>query len=307
MIDPLIINTIVYSSILGLSSLSLTLTYLTTKVPNFAQGVFLLLGSYVTFTVAEALKQNPYLSLPVAFLLGGAVALIQYYGVLLPLSTRGGSLVTQMVATLAFSILLYGGLNAYASYLDYVYNVQSRDVTLGFLDYNLGGGIRAVFLVSTVLAATFILSLYLFLNKTRLGVSVRATVENPSLAESMGINTKLVKAISWFLSGGMASAAGSLYPLQFVFSPTLAYSILLSVFAGSVLGGLMSLFGGFIGGFIEGFIEKYVVTELSIYLSPVIGVSPFVINQYSTLVPLIVVAAVLLIAPNGIMGMRVKR
>jgi len=165
MIDPLIINTIIYSSILGLSSLSLTLTYLTTKVPNFAQGVFLLLGSYVTFTVAEALKQNPYLSLPVAFLLGGAVALIQYYGVLLPLSTRGGSLVTQMVATLAFSILLYGGLNAYASYLDYVYNVQSRDVTLGFLDYNLGGGIRAVFLVSAVLAATFILSLYLFLEQ----------------------------------------------------------------------------------------------------------------------------------------------
>ncbi|QXJ31097.1 branched-chain amino acid ABC transporter permease [Saccharolobus shibatae] len=306
MIDPLIINTIVYGSILGLSSLSLTLTYLTTKIPNFAHGIFLLFGSYMTFTIAEVLKQNPYFSLPIAFLLGGAIALIQYYGVLLPLSMRGGGLVSQMVATLAFSILLYGGLNAYASYLRYVYNVQSRDVTLGFLDYELGGGIRAVFLVSIILAIAFILSLYLFLNKTRLGISIRATVENSSLAESMGINTKLVKAISWFLAGGIASAAGSLYPLQFVFSPTLAYSILLSIFAASVLGGLMSLFGGFIGGFIEGFIEKYIMAELSIYLSPVIGVSPFVINQYSTLVPLIVVAAVLLIAPNGIMGIRVK-
>ncbi|AAK42948.1 branched-chain amino acid ABC transporter permease [Saccharolobus solfataricus] len=305
MIDPLIINTIVYGSILGLSSLSLTLTYLTTKVPNFAHGIFLLFGSYMTFTIAEVLKQNPYISLPIAFLLGGAIALLQYYGVLLPLSMRGGGLVSQMVATLAFSILLYGGLNAYASYLGYVYNVQSRDVTLGFLDYEIGG-IRAVFLISIILAIAFILSLYIFLNKTRLGISIRATVENSSLAESMGINTKLVKAISWFLAGGIASTAGSLYPLQFVFSPTLAYSILLSIFAASVLGGLMSLFGGFIGGFIEGFIEKYIMTELSIYLSPLIGVSPFVINQYSTLVPLIVVAAVLLIAPNGIMGVRVK-
>ena len=69
MIDPLVINTLIYSSIIGLSSLALTLTYLTTKVPNFAHGIFLIFGSYVTFTIGEVLKSNPYFSLPIAFLI----------------------------------------------------------------------------------------------------------------------------------------------------------------------------------------------------------------------------------------------
>ncbi|MEM0104900.1 MAG: branched-chain amino acid ABC transporter permease [Candidatus Methanomethylicia archaeon] len=305
MIDPLVINTLIYSSIIGLSSLALTLTYLTTKVPNFAHGIFLVFGSYVTFTIGEALKSNPYFSLPIAFLIGGGLGIFEYYAILLPLAKRGGGLVSQMVATLAYSVLGYGIINAYASYINNIYNVQSRDVTLAFLDYEIGG-IKALFLVSIVLAIALILSLNIFLIKTRLGISIRATVENQSLAESLGINTKLVNTIAWLLSGGIAAVAGALYPLQFVFSPVVAYTILLSIFAGSVLGGLSSLLGGFIGGFIEGFIEKYVVTQLSLHLSPLLHTNPYVINQYSTLIPLIVVASVLIFLPKGIMGWRMK-
>jgi branched-chain amino acid transport system permease protein len=304
-VNPLIVNTIVYSCILGLSSLALTLTYITTKVPNFAHGIFLIFGSYMIFTIAAVLKMNPYISLPLAFLLGGALGLLQYYAVLLPMSKRGGGLVSQMVATLGFSVVLYGVLNAYASYLTNMYNVQSRDVSLGYLDYSFGE-VKAVFVVSILLAFSLVIFLYIFLTKTKLGISIRATVENPFLSENIGVNTKLVYSVSWFLSGGISSVAGSLYPLQFVFSPFLAYSVLLSIFASSVLGGLSSLFGGFIGGFIEGFIEKYVMAELSIKLSPLLGVDPYVINQYSALVPLIVVAIILLFLPKGITGWRYR-
>ncbi|MEM4138477.1 MAG: branched-chain amino acid ABC transporter permease, partial [Sulfolobaceae archaeon] len=230
MIDPLIINTVIYSSIIGLSSLGLTLTYITTKVPNFAHGIFLIFGSYLTFTFGAALGLNPYYSLPLAFLLGGALGLLEYFAVLFPLSKRGGDLVSQMVATLAFSIAMYGILNAYASYLTYTFNVQSRDVTISYLDYNIGE-VRAVLIVSIILAVLIVSSLYLFLNKTKIGISIRATVENSSLAEGLGVNTKIVYALSWFLSGGITCLAGSLYPLQLVFSPYLAYSLLLSIFA----------------------------------------------------------------------------
>jgi len=305
LIDPLLINTIVYSCIIGLSSLGLTLTYITTKVPNFAHGIFLIFGSYITFTIGAGLNLNPYYSLPLAFLFGGGLGLLEYFAVLLPISKRGGDLVSQMVSTLAFSIVMYGVLNAYASYLNYTFNVQSRDVTIGYLDYTLGE-FRLVLIVSILLVVGLIISLYLFLNKTRIGIAIRATVENASLAEGLGVNTRVVYSISWFLSGGITALAGSLYPLQLVFSPYLAYSLLLSIFAASVLGGLNSLFGGFLGGLIEGVLEKYVMAQLSIYLSPLIGVNPYVINQYSSLVPLIVVALVLLFLPKGIMGSRVR-
>lgn len=305
MINPLIENSAVYSIILGLSSFALTLTYITTKVPNFTYGIFLLLGTYITFTLGAVISVNPYYSIPLSFLLGAVVGLGQYLGIMRPLLKRKSNIITQMVVTFSFSIFMYGILNAYASYLTTAYKVQSRDVTLSYLDFSVYN-IKGDLLVSTILGIVTIFGFYILLFKTKLGISIRATVENAALSETLGVNTELVYAISWALSGGVASAAGSLYPLQFVFSPYLAYSVLLSIFAGSVLGGLNSLYGGFIGGFIEGIIEKYVMAEIATYVAPSIGVSSYLITQYATLVPLVIVVIVLLFFPRGLSSFWVK-
>ena len=78
MIDLLLFSrAIVFSSLLALISLGLTLTYLTTKVPNFAHGAFVAVGAYITLTVVEVWQGNPYLFLFLALIIGGLVALAQ--------------------------------------------------------------------------------------------------------------------------------------------------------------------------------------------------------------------------------------
>src|SRR5207245_4606125 len=101
MVDPYIVSSIVYASLFGLMAIGLTLTYLTTKVPNFAYGSFVTIGIYTSFSLLRVNHINPYLSAPLAFVLGGAGSVAMYLGILRVLARRGSSLVALMISTLA--------------------------------------------------------------------------------------------------------------------------------------------------------------------------------------------------------------
>jgi branched-chain amino acid transport system permease protein len=204
-----------------------------------------------------------------------------------------------MSSTLIFGIITFGILNAYVDYINFSYAVQTREVTLSYLDFRLND-LPGVLIISSITTTLLVLLLHIFITRTKLGVAIRATIENSSLAESLGINTVAVRRISWFLSGGITSIAGTFYPLQFIISPITSFNILLSIFAASVLGGLSTIYGGLVGGLILGFIQKYLVAQIAIGLSNIIALNPYIINQYSNLIPLVTVALTLLFFPKGI-------
>ncbi|MEM1945055.1 MAG: branched-chain amino acid ABC transporter permease, partial [Nitrososphaerota archaeon] len=91
LVEPLVRDAVVYSSLLVMLSTGLTLTYMTTRVPNFSHGGFATIGVYITLTVGMLFRLNPYLSGPIAFLVSGLVALTMYMAILHPLSKRGAS------------------------------------------------------------------------------------------------------------------------------------------------------------------------------------------------------------------------
>ena len=100
MIDIVLLSrAVVFSSLLTLLSIGLTLTYLTTKVPNFAHGTFAALGAYVTLTAVKLWIGNPYHYFLLALLVGAIIALAQYLIIFKPL-IRGGF---QRNASSAFS------------------------------------------------------------------------------------------------------------------------------------------------------------------------------------------------------------
>src|SRR5437588_2007307 len=104
-IPPYLLDTVVYASLFGLMAMGLTLTYLTTKVPNFAYGSFVTIGIYTSFTIYRILGLSPYASAPIAFAVGGLSSAAMYLGVLRTLARRGASLVSLMIATLALDIV----------------------------------------------------------------------------------------------------------------------------------------------------------------------------------------------------------
>src|SRR5207244_13626689 len=102
-----------------------TLTYLTTKVPNFAYGSFVTIGIYTSFSLYRLDKVIPYFSIPVAFLVGGTASVAMYLVILRVLARRGSSLVALMFSTLALYISFTG---IFGIYTDYLYISEERRV-----------------------------------------------------------------------------------------------------------------------------------------------------------------------------------
>jgi len=294
MVDPLFGGALIFASLLSLISIGLSLTYMTTNVPNFAHGSFAALGAYITLTAVELWGGSPYQFLPLALVLGGLAALVQYFLVFRPLIRKGVTVVGLMIATLAIEFILLSFLNIYADYLSRQFKVRSRYFLLAIYDFQIAGTTGLLF-VAPILVGVTATVLYLFLTKTKFGVAMRASIEDPALASVVGINVNLVYAVSWFISGSLGSLAGALLPLWFPGNTDMGSKIIVSVFAASIVGGLKSIYGALVGGFLIGFAELLGTNWLAGQLGPWI-------IPYRPLIPLITIAITLLLAPQGLLG-----
>lgn len=294
-----IVSWLTYSALLSLLGLGVTLLYRTTKVANFAHASFLTVGAYVTYTLTIILSPNPYVGVPVAFVVVGLLALLMFYAVLEPMRRRNSSTVMLMIATLAFDIMMLGVTNIHADYLNTAYRVPSRNVLLTRLDFNFMGQPGVLFVALGMLAVCSA-AMYLLLNFTTLGVALRASMENPSLAESIGVNVSMMLAVSWFIAGGLAGIAGGLIPLWTEFNPDIGTILLPSIFCASIVGGLEQIYGAVLGGLLLGLVD---VVGTSV-LASIIG--PWV-SFYEPIIPLIVLSVTLIVAPQGLAGIRVRR
>lgn len=292
----LIRDAVVFASLLTMLSTGLTLTYMTTKVPNFAHGDFAAINIYLTLTLAKLFGVDPYLGMVPAFLLGGIIALTLYTAILKPLLDKGANYIILMIATIAYDMILLSIINIVADYLSRVHKITSRLFQLREWGYGIEiAGQPSIVIIAPLCAVIMVVSLYLFLNKTKFGIAMRAAIDNPSLAETIGINVNLTYAASWFISGGLAGIAGTLAPLHMTCNTDTGVKLLVSIFAASIVGGFTNIYGAFLGGFLIGLAEVLGTGYLAI------GLGAWVV-PYRPVIPLILMVLTLLFAPEGLTG-----
>jgi len=248
------------------------------------------IGAYAALITSVVMRVHPYAALPVSALLGGLAALASYLLVFEPLRRHG--LVTLMIASMALDVIIRALLSILADYLQASLSVYSRgfifkDITVELAGFKVEGYPLAVMFVTT----SALVSLYLLLYHTRVGVKMRAVAESAELAETLGINTKQILALSWFLAGAFAGLAGAMIPYRFVVSPDTGSFILLTLFAAVTLGGLQSLLGSIVGAYVIGFSESALA-----YLLASMGLS----TAYRPLLAFSVIVATLLARPKGL-------
>ncbi len=192
----------------------LTLTYLTTRVPNFAHASFATIGVYIALIATRVWDVIPYIAIPIAFVISGLVALSLYHFILKPLIRKGSSQAILMIATLAFDLVVIALLNITADFIVKTFQVTSREFTLRSYDAEFMGLPLIVF-VAPITIAILGITLHVMLKKTKFGIAMRAATQNSDLAETVGINVKLVYGASWLLGGGFAGIAGALMSLWF--------------------------------------------------------------------------------------------
>jgi len=294
MFPPLIKDALVYANCVTMMSIGFTLVYMISRVPNFAQSTFAVLGVYCTFTMVRILELNPYIAMPLGFLLGAFLALVVYLGVINTLTKYGAGPILLTISLLALQQIFLAGVQIYADYVRNVLNIYSRGFMLRVNDFRVGE-FPGVLLVSTVLIVIIIVSLHLVLTRTQFGIAMRATVENAPLAAVLGINVKRISIVSWVITGGLAGLAGTFLPLWFSSGPASGGTLSTSVFAASVVGGLTSIYGAIIGGYVISLLEVWgsylLMKQLGLWA-----------GAYRMLIPLTLMSLILMYEPGGIVS-----
>ncbi len=290
---------IIFSSLLALLSIGLTLTYITTKVPNFAHASFATIGMYVALVGTRVWEVTPYAAIPLAFVLSGIAALSLYVFILKPLIRKGASYSIQMIATLAFDLVLIAVLNMFADAIVRTYHITAREFTLRSYDLDFGG-LPMIVVAAPVAIAALGIGLHITMRKTKFGIAMRATTENSDLASTVGINVKLIYSVSWILGGGIAGVAGVLMAMWFQGDPSFGALLLPSTFAASIVGGFTSIYGAIAGGLLVGVAEVLGTRMLA-------GEFGSWLIAYRPLVPLVFIVVTLLLAPRGIAGVNWSR
>ncbi len=287
------------------------MTYLTTKVPNFAHADFVIVGVYSSSTAYILWNvSSPYLTAPLSLIFGGLTAVVMYLAVLKPLIKRGSSLVVLMIATLAVDIIFVGVFDIFIEYMDSKFGRIMNDRGYGgelfslqqLPDFQFLHNVGLLYVAPITLAAVT-LGIYLLLTRSKFGVAMRAAIENTNLAKTVGINVERVNLVAWFLSGGIAGLAGGLLAI-FTGTPNGSASLyIVDIFAGSVLGGLGSVYGAIIGGLIIGASEIYLISVINSWYTTLFptDTSLSVLNLQRG-IPLAIMVIVLLFAPQGLTG-----
>lgn len=297
---PLLVSVMVYTNLIALMSVGFSLTYTTSKIPNFAHGSFVIIGTYVTYHLTKVMRivPNPiptYTVVLISFLLTGSATLFVYVFVIGGLRRLGIGLIGVTISTIAIEFIISSFIRVYLTSFPlwggYFMGIfMLRDIDFSFM------GLPGILYASTLLSITIVTMLHTILTKTRFGIAMRSVIENASLSAVFGVDVEQLQRVSWFLSGGLAGLSGSVLPLWFTCEPITGYRLLLTVFAASIFGGLSSIYGVIAGSYAVGFLEilgtKFLIYVLGSWVAP-----------YRLLIPLLTMNLCFIVAPNGIVGM----
>jgi len=287
------VHTFVQALILGiltggvyaLMSTGQTLVFGVMRVVNVAQGMLVILSAYLSYTVHQDLGIDPFLTLiivmPVMFAVGVGIQLAFIRPVKRNASAAGFEQTLLIMFALAVGI---------EGILDLVYTSEYRSITTSYANSSWtvdGYTLSVVRVLAFALAVVLLGALWLVLNKTGFGRAVRATVQNPTAARLLGVDTERIGALGMGLGVSLAGASGAVFGLIYAFNANSSYDLVSRLLSIIVLGGLGSVVGAVVGSLSLGVAEAVVAT-----VSPVWA--PFTF--------LVVLMVVLLVRPQGIFG-----
>jgi len=294
------VNAFTVGAIYALIALGYTMVYGVLRLINFAHSELFTAGAYVAFLLVGALggTGHPGLALLAALLTFVAIGL---FGVTIetvayrPL--RAAPRLAPMLSALGVAIIIQNAIMLVGGKRPLVYPSLLPSGT-----FDLWGAVVSAKQVTIFLVAVLLLAgLELFVNRTTLGVRIRAVSESLSTASLVGINPNRAIALIFFIGAGLGALAGILYASFYgVATFTMGFVVGLKAFTAAVLGGIGSITGAVLGGFLLGLIETFATALLPVLTDGVVG------TEYRDIFAFLVLVGVLLFRPTGLLGDQVS-
>ncbi len=285
---PFLVAGLSAGSLYALVALGLVLVHRSTRVLNFAHGELATLGTFVAFELVT--RGQPFAVALLGGILASALASVAfYYAVLVPAQRRGANPLGLLILTLGLSQVVHAFVLARwrAEPERFPFPIsESASLRLGPVV------VSQLSLASLAVGLAGALLLFLVVQKTRLGLALRAISENVAAAQTLGIPTRPVLAATWALASALAVVAGVFLAAQVLLDPFFMLDPFLKGFAAATLGGLNSLPGAVLGGLVLGAAEALTGALFGL--------------QFKNSLAFVVIVLVLLVRPEGLLGREFK-
>jgi len=310
-----------YGAQLALGALGVTLIFGILRFANFAHGELMSFGAMATILVTWLLQDmgiglgplpTALLALPVGIAATILAVLAMERSVFRFYRRQRSSPIVFAIVSVGVMFVLAGLIRLIIGPGDRSFADGARFLITAFEFRRATGlaegiAIKQTQVITLVVAIAVVAALFWFLQRTRAGKAMRAFSDDEDLALLSGINPERVVTIAWVITAILAAIAGTLYGLDKTYKPFIFLQILLPVFAATIVGGIGQPVGAVLGGFIIAFSEvtvTYAFKKFLAYLGPE-GWAPETLVQllstdYKFAVSFIILVAVLLIRPTGI-------
>lgn len=266
--------------IYGLIGLALVVVHRSTHHINFAQGEMAMFSTYGAWALIQA-GLSFWWTFVVVLALSFATAALLEKAVIRRLQRAGP------VATVSAFI---GLLMIVHSMAGYIWGHDVRQFPSPFPDLSIAGGLISGHQIGVAAVTVALLTvLWAFFRFTRIGLAMKASVQNPESALLSGISTASMYALGWGLAAAIGAAAGMLIAPQLYLDTHMMSGVLIYGLAAALLGGIDSPPGAVLGGLLVGVAENL----LGAYVTG---------TELKLTVALFLIVAVLMLRPQGLIG-----
>lgn len=285
----LVVAGVALGGLYALFGAGLTLIFGAARIMNFAQGDLFMVGGYVAVLVSTTLRLGFWPSLVITPIVLGLLGLVLNSTLFARITRDERSLEIGIVMTLGLSIVLQeGALQLFGS------TARRPSADIGIPDLHLGGvTVEGVRLVALGLAAVALSALWWFLTRTRAGLAVRAMPQNRDLAATLGIRTDRVNAYAIGIGTALSGLAAAAIAPSYGVYPSMGAGFGFVAFAIVFMGGLTSVAGSVVAALVVGVTTQLVAGAWSATAADAI--------------PLIIMALVVLLRPQGLFGKAARR
>ncbi len=283
MLTQQILNGLVIGGIYALIALGYTMVYGILQIVNFAHGDVYMIGAFLGLILMRSFEMPFYIAFPTAAITTAFIGIFIERIAYRPI--RVADKLAVLISALGMSIILQ-------NFAQLVWGTETHPFNSGIAikTYTFGSVTLSNIQITVILLSWLLmLLLYFIVNKTKIGIAMRATSHNINHSRLMGINTDKIISFTFGIGSALACLAGIFVGIYYdAVYPMMGYSAGLKAFAAAILGGIGSIPGAMLGGFVIGLVENLGAAYIS--------------SGYRDAFAFGILIIVLIIRPSGILG-----